>query len=85
VAAIMPAHGLERPSIAVLPFAHAGGDHDDAYFAEGVIEGIIHVLSGLDELLVISQGSTHAYAGRRPCARWGGTSGCAVRQLPARR
>jgi len=68
-AAITPAHGLERPSIAVLPFAHAGADQDDAYFAEGVIEGIIHVLSGLDELLVISQGSTHAYAGRRPDVR----------------
>lgn len=60
--------GQERPSIAVLPFSF-DGDSENAYFAGGVIEGIIHVLSGLDELLVISQGSTVAYAGQRPDVR----------------
>ena len=65
------AHGRERPSIAVLPFsvASACNDNDSAYLAGGVIEGIIHVLSGLDELLVVSQGSTVAYAGQRPDVR----------------
>lgn len=53
------------PSIAVLPFRHAGGDAGDSYLAEGIIEGIIHVLSGLDGLLVISQNSTQGYAGQR--------------------
>lgn len=64
-------HNRERPSIAVLPFSvvSACNDNDSAYLAGGVIEGIIHVLSGLDELLVISQGSTVAYAGQRPDVR----------------
>jgi TolB-like protein len=64
-------HGRERPSIAVLPFSVAcnDNDNDSAYLAGGVIEGIIHTLSGLDELLVISQGSTVAYAGQRPDVR----------------
>jgi class 3 adenylate cyclase/tetratricopeptide (TPR) repeat protein len=53
------------PSIAVLPFRHAGHDAEDSYLAEGIIEGIIHVLSGLDGLLVISQNSTQGYAGQR--------------------
>jgi adenylate cyclase len=55
----------ERPSIAVLPFAFDAGESDNAYFASGLIEGIIHVLSGLDELLVMSQGSTLNYSGQR--------------------
>ena len=60
---------LERPSIAVLPFHHVGADPENKILAEGVIEGIIHVLSGLDGLLVISQSSTHAYAGTLPDVR----------------
>jgi adenylate cyclase len=60
-----------RPSIAVLPFSvsSACNDNESAYLAGGVIEGIIHVLSGLDELLVIAQGSTLAYAVQRPDVR----------------
>lgn len=61
--------GGERPSIAVLPFAFDHGDSDNSYFAGGLIEGIIHVLSGLDELLVVSQGSTLSYSGPRPDVR----------------
>ncbi|GJE13580.1 adenylate/guanylate cyclase domain-containing protein [Methylobacterium longum] len=63
------ASGMDRPSIAVLPFRHLGADPEDAILAEGAIEGIIHTLAGLDNLLVISQGSTQAYAGQRPDAR----------------
>lgn len=51
----------ELPSIAVLPF-RVRGNADDAYFAEGVIEGIIHVLSGIENLFVISRGTTQGYA-----------------------
>ena len=70
VRSIVAPESRERPSIAVLPFSFDGGsDSENAYFAAGVIEGIIHVLSGLDELLVISQVSTLAYAGQRPDAR----------------
>lgn len=53
----------DRPSIAVLPFRQGRASRDEAYFAEGIIEGIIHVLAGLPDLFVISQGSTLVYAG----------------------
>lgn len=52
-----------RPSIAVLPFRQLTQDSPDAYFVEGIIEGIIHVLAGLRDLFVISHGSTLCYAG----------------------
>jgi TolB-like protein/class 3 adenylate cyclase len=52
-----------RPSIAVLPFRKDHTDPDEAYFADGIIEGIVHVLSGLEGLFVISRGSTLGYAG----------------------
>ncbi|WP_144185725.1 adenylate/guanylate cyclase domain-containing protein [Elioraea rosea] len=49
------------PSVAVLPFRDTAAPEGDDYFAGGMIEGILHVLSGLDGLTVISRGSTHAY------------------------
>ncbi len=52
-----------RPSIAVLPFRWAKRGGLEAYFAEGIIEGVIHVLVGLRDLFVLSQGSTLCYAG----------------------
>ncbi|PWS34966.1 hypothetical protein DFH01_21760 [Falsiroseomonas bella] len=52
----------DRPSIAVLPFRANAGDPRDAYFADGIIEGIVHVLSGLDGLFVVSRGSALAFA-----------------------
>jgi adenylate cyclase len=54
----------DRPSIAVLPFRVQSAGADDAWFAEGVIEGVIHVLSGIENLFVIGHGSSRAYAGR---------------------
>lgn len=54
-----------RPSIAVLPFRtnHPEGAAD--YVALGVVDAIVHGLSGLKELFVISRGSTLAYGRRR--------------------
>jgi TolB-like protein/Tfp pilus assembly protein PilF len=52
----------DRPSLAVLPFRATATDPQDAYFADGIIEGIVHVLSGLDGLFVISRGSALAFA-----------------------
>jgi adenylate cyclase len=52
-----------RPSIAVLPFRQFPSDRDDAYFADGIIEDIIHGLAGLKELFVISRNSTLGYSG----------------------
>jgi TolB-like protein len=52
----------DRPSIAVLPFRMTAMDPQDTYFADGIIEGIVHVLSGLDGLFVVSRGSALAFA-----------------------
>jgi len=54
----------DRPSIAVLPFRIQPGNNQDTWFAEGIIEGIIHVLSGIENLFVIGRGTSRVYAGR---------------------
>lgn len=58
-----------RPSIAVLPFHEVWASAEDAYFAEGIAEAIIHALAGIGQLSVVSRGSTLAYAGARPDPR----------------
>jgi adenylate cyclase len=63
-ATLLRGPGDGRPSIAVLPFRTRPGDEEDGYFAEGVIEGILHVLAGIETLFVIARGSTQAYAGK---------------------
>lgn len=54
----------DRPSIAVLPFRMEPAEFEHAWFAEGIIEGIIHVLSGIENLFVLSPATSLAYAGR---------------------
>ena len=49
-----------RPSIAVLPF-HNLASLDEAYFAHGIVDNIIHALATLKELFVISRGSTLSF------------------------
>jgi TolB-like protein len=51
-----------RPSIAVLPFRKDYADPEEAYFADGIIEGIVHVLSGLEQIFVVSRSSSLAVA-----------------------
>jgi adenylate cyclase len=51
-----------RPSIAVLPFREDAAGPDQAYFGDGFVDNIIQGLAGLKELIVISRGSTMAYA-----------------------
>lgn len=51
-------------SIAVLPLVNAGGDPGTEYLAEGIAESLIHNLSQLPNLKVISLNSTLAYKGR---------------------
>jgi hypothetical protein len=53
-----------RPSIIVLPFRVGPGYAQEKWFAEGIIEGIIHILSGIENLFVISRGTSLAYAGQ---------------------
>jgi adenylate cyclase len=53
-----------RPSIIVLPFRLEPGSAHEKWFSEGIIEGIIHILSGIENLFVISRGTSLAYAGQ---------------------
>ena len=62
--ALLPPVQDDIPSIAVLPFRKFQDDPENAYFADGIVEGIVHVLSGLDRLRVISRGSALALAER---------------------
>ncbi len=59
------AHGGHepRPSIAVLPFRKYLSSPEEGYFADGVVDDIIHALAGLKELFVVSRGSTLHYGG----------------------
>ncbi len=52
-----------RPSLAVLPFRMLGPDQEDAYFAAGMIDDIVHTLAGLRDLLVIARRSTSGFSG----------------------
>jgi DNA-binding winged helix-turn-helix (wHTH) protein len=46
---------LDKPSIAVLPFANLSGDPEQEYFADGMVEEIITALSRIGELFVIAR------------------------------
>jgi adenylate cyclase len=52
------------PSIAVLPLRNLGGDPQDDYFADGVVEDIVASLANLRELMVVSRSSTLSWSGR---------------------
>ncbi len=52
-----------RPSIAVLPFRKNMANTEDAYFADGIVDDIIHLLAGFKELFVIARGSTLGMGG----------------------
>jgi TolB-like protein len=54
----------DRPSIAVLPFANLGGDPEQEYFADGIVENIITGLSRMRWLFVIARNSSFAYKDR---------------------
>src|SRR5215472_675938 len=54
----------DRPSIAVLPFENIGGDPEQEYFADGIVEEIITALSRMQWLFVIARNSSFAYKGR---------------------
>jgi TolB-like protein len=69
---MLSARADDRPSIAVLPFRKDHPDPEEAYFADGIIEGIVHVLSGLDGVFVVSRGSALAFAQMTTDARAAG-------------
>jgi TolB-like protein len=62
---LTPALALpESPSIAVLPFRNLGGNVEQDYFADGIVEDIITALSRLRWLFVIAHNSSFTYKGR---------------------
>lgn len=54
--------GEGRPTIAVLPFRRLLAV-DDGYFADGIVDNIIHTLAALKDLFVIARGSTLGFGG----------------------
>ena len=54
----------DRPSIAVLPFSNLGGDTEQDYFADGMVEEIITALSRVRRLFVIARNSSFTFKGR---------------------
>jgi TolB-like protein/class 3 adenylate cyclase len=63
--AAAPALALpDKPSIAVLPFQNMGGDLEQEYFADGIVEEIITALSRMRWLFVIACNSSFTYKGR---------------------
>ena len=57
------AAAADRPSIAVLPFDNMGGDPEQEYFADGITEDIITVLSKFRTFSVAARNSTFVYKG----------------------
>src|SRR5262249_34353413 len=56
--------GLDRPSLAVLPFANLSGDPEQDYFADGMVEEITTALSRVRWFFVIARNSSFTYKGR---------------------
>jgi len=55
---------LDRPAIAVLPFANMSGEPEQEYFSDGISEDIITALSKLRWFLVIARNSSFIYKGK---------------------
>ena len=53
-----------KPSVAVLPFSNLGGDLEQDYFVDGMVDDIIAGLARINWLFVIARGSTLTYKGR---------------------
>jgi adenylate cyclase len=54
----------DKPSIAVLPFQNMSGDAEQEYFADGIAEDIITMLSRSPSLFVIARNSSFTFKGR---------------------
>lgn len=53
-----------HPMVAVLPFQNIGGDPEQEYFADGVVEDIITALSRFRSFAVVARHSSFVYKGR---------------------
>ena len=54
----------DKPSIAVLPFANLSDDLEQEYFADGMVDEIITVLSRIRWLFVVARNSSFLYKGQ---------------------
>jgi adenylate cyclase len=54
----------DKPSLAVLPFNNMGGDAEQEYFVDGLVEEITTALSCIRWLFVIARNSAFTYKGR---------------------
>ncbi len=59
----------DKPSIAVLPFVNMSGDAEQEYFADGITEDLITLLSQIRWFFVIARNSSFAYKGKSPDIR----------------
>lgn len=63
---------LQSSSVAVMPFVNLGASEEDQFLGEGISEAIIHALSKLDGLGVISRSSSFAFSRQRKDIREAG-------------
>lgn len=61
---VRPVVQTTKPSIAVLPFDNMSGDPDQDYFADGMVEDLITMLSRFHWFRVISRNSSFAFRGQ---------------------
>jgi adenylate cyclase len=55
---------LDKPSVAVLPFANMSADPEQEFIADGIAEDVITALSRYPSLFVIARNSSFTYKGR---------------------
>src|SRR6266849_6289795 len=60
----LPSAPVDRPSVAVLPFANLNGDPQQDYFSDGITEDITTELSRFSALLVIACNFAFQYKGK---------------------
>jgi eukaryotic-like serine/threonine-protein kinase len=59
-----PGSGNLVNSVAVLPFVNTNGNPDEEYLCDGITEGLIHSLSQLPQLRVMSRSTVFRYKGK---------------------
>jgi serine/threonine protein kinase len=52
-------------SVAVLPFVNSSGDPEEDYLCDGITEGLIHSLSQIPDLRVLSRSTVFRYKGKQ--------------------
>ena len=61
--------GIDKPSLAVLPFADLSPAGDQDYFADGVVEALTAALSPIRSFFVVARSSSFVFKGRIPSSQ----------------